>query len=94
MSTVLGPAIEFAFTAGYVVAARSAAVPGVEDLVLMAASGARRVDVVDGLIQPRRALARDLPTATDAAKPIAPVTARSVQIIVGVIKVGPSPNHQ
>src|ERR1035437_9172266 len=56
MSTVLGPAIEFAFTAGYVVAARSTAVPGVEDLVLMAANGARRVDVVDGLVQPTASL--------------------------------------
>src|ERR1035437_8826097 len=44
MSAVLGQAIELAITSGYVVAARGAAPPGVEDLVGMAAGGARRVD--------------------------------------------------
>lgn len=56
MSTVLGPAIEFAFMAGYVVAARGAAVPGIEDLVVVAASGARFVDAPGGLFRRKASL--------------------------------------
>src|SRR5664280_804706 len=56
MSTVLSPAIEFAFTAGHVVATRRAAVPGFVGLVVMAVSGARFVDGPGGLVHPTASL--------------------------------------
>lgn len=91
MSAVLGQAIELAITSGYVVAARGAAPPGVEDLVGMAAGGARRVDAADVLraeslglrLVGRDGLAMPMPTTA--------VTARNVQKIVRVIQVSPLP---
>ena len=51
--------------AGYVVTARGAAVPGIEDLVLVAASGARLVDVAGGLVQRRESFGPRLTAAKD-----------------------------
>src|ERR1035437_6165469 len=55
-STVLSPAIEFAFTAGHVVATRRAAVPGFVGLVVVAVSGARFVDGPGGFVHPTASL--------------------------------------
>ena len=52
-STVLGPAIELAFTAGHIVTARGAAVPPLVWLVGMTASGALLVDASDRLTSPQ-----------------------------------------
>ena len=49
-STFLGPAIEFTFSAGDVVTARCASVPGAVGLVLVAVRGALVVDGARGLL--------------------------------------------
>jgi hypothetical protein len=64
-STVLGPAIEFAFSAGDVVAARCASVPGAVGLVFLAVRGALVVDGPRGLVE-RTASLRPRPTNCDS----------------------------
>jgi hypothetical protein len=63
-STVLGPAIEFTFSAGDVVTARCASVPGAVGLVLMAVRGALVVDGPHGLLE-RTASLSPCPTNRD-----------------------------
>ena len=64
-STVLGPAIEFTFSAGDVVTARCASIPGPVGLVLMAVRGALVVDGPHGLLD-RTASLSPRPTDSDS----------------------------
>lgn len=64
-STVLGPAIEFTFSAGDVVTAHCASVPGAVGLVLMAVPGALVVDGPHGLLD-RTASLSPSPTNRDS----------------------------